>query len=280
MARRRSASTSGRVAAQVSAEQNQAPSSSGTGPVTTRAFRVLEAFSAERRELTLTELARQAALPLSTAHRLVSELTQWGALERNAEGLYRIGLRLWEVASLAPRGLALRETAMPYMEDLSQVTQENVQLAVREGLEVVFVERIAGRRAVPTLTRVGGRFPMHPTGVGLVLLAHAPVEVQEEVLAAPLARFTPRTLTQPHELRRVLAEVRRLGYVVSDRQVSMETVSVAAPVWGADGTVVAAMSIVIRVDGVQPSSLVPAVQAAARGISRALGAPDLRRRRS
>ena len=181
------------------------------------------------------------------------------------------------MAALAPRGLGLRELAMPFLEDLSQVTQENVQLAVREGLEVVFVERIAGRRAVPVLTRVGGRFAMHPTGVGLVLLAYAPEQVQEQVLASPLARFTPRTLVKPGELRRVLSEIRRQGFVVSDRQVTMDSVSVAAPVHGADGDVVAALSIVLRAGGVPPSSLVPAVQAAARGISRTAGAPAPRR---
>lgn len=247
----------------------------GTGSVTTRALQLLEAFSADHRELTLTELARRAGLPLSTAHRLVHDLTRWGALERGADGRYHVGLRLFEVAALAPRGLGLRERAMPFLEDLSQVTHENVQLAVREGLEVVFVERIAGRQAVPVLTRVGGRFAMHPTGVGLVLLAHAPEEVQEQALAAPLARFTPRTVVQPHELRRLLAEVRRLGYAVSDRQVTMDSVSVAAPVWGPDGTVVAALSIVIRHDTLPPATLIPAVQAAARGISRAVGVPDL-----
>lgn len=250
----------------------------GTGSVTARALQVLEAFSAEHSALSLTELARRSGLPLSTAHRLVHDLAAWGALERDDVGRYRIGLRLWEVAALAPRGLGLRELALPFLEDLSQVTQENVQLAVRDGLEVVFVERIAGRRAVPVLTRVGGRFPLPPTGVGLVLLAYAPAEVQEQVLAQPLQRFTPRTLVSPVELRRVLAEVRRLGHAVSDRQVTMDSVSVAAPVWGSDGSVVAALSIVIRHDGLPPTSLVPAVCAAARGISRAAGAPDLRRR--
>lgn len=247
-----------------------------TGSVTARALQLLEAFSAERTALTLTELARRSGLPLSTAHRLVHDLATWGALERDADGRYRIGLRLWEVAALAPRGLALRELALPFLEDLSQVTQENVQLAVREGVEVVFVERIAGHRAVPVRTRVGGRFPMPPTGVGLVLLAHAPTEVQDQVLAAPLTRFTPRTIVSASELRRVLAEVRRLGHAVSDRQVSMDAVSVAAPVRGPDGSVAAALSIVVRHDGPLPSALVPAVQAAARGISRAAGAPDLR----
>ncbi|HWO65171.1 MAG TPA: helix-turn-helix domain-containing protein, partial [Umezawaea sp.] len=154
--------------------------------MTAKVLALLEAFTPEAHALTLTELARRAGVSLPTAHRRAMELVAWGALERGPDGRFRIGLRLWEVASLAPRGLGLREAAMPFMEDLYEVTHENVQLAVRAGLELVFVERISGRDAVPVRTRVGGRFALHATGVGLVLLAHAPVEVQEEMLASPL----------------------------------------------------------------------------------------------
>ena len=98
----------------------------------------------------------------------------------------------------SPRaGLGLREIALPYLEDLYEATHENVQLAVRDGLEVVFVERLAGRDAVRVLTRVGGRFALHATGVGLVLLAHAPADVQEQVLGGPLERWTPKTIGSP-----------------------------------------------------------------------------------
>ena len=267
------------TAASVHPYEPQGPSA-GTGSVTARALQLLDAFTADRPALTLTELASRSGLPLSTAHRLVHDLATWGALERARDGRYRVGLRLWEVACLAPRGLGLREHALPFLEDLSQVTHENVQLGVREGVHVVFVERIAGSRAVPVLTRVGGRFPLPPTGVGLVLLAYAPAEVQEQVLAAPLRRFTPHTLVAPAQLRQVLAEVRRSGHAVSDRQVTTDTISVAAPVWGPEGGVVAALSVVVRHDGVPASTLVPAVRAAARGISRAVGArePSPRRR--
>src|SRR5919204_6466116 len=134
--------------------------------VTSKVLALLEAFTPTTPELTQSELARRAGLSLPTAHRRLAELVEWGALERGADGRYRIGLRLWEVASLAPRGLGLRELAMPFLEDLYEVTHENVQLAVREGVEVVFVERISGRHAVPVWTRVGGRFAMHATGVG------------------------------------------------------------------------------------------------------------------
>lgn len=157
------------------------------------------------------------------------------------------------------------------MEDLYEVTHENVQLAVRQGLELVFIERIAGRHAVPVLTRVGGRFALHATGVGLVLLACAPTEVQEQVLAAPLERYTELTITDPRRLRRRLAEVRRLGYAVSDRQVTLDALSVAAPIRAADGTVVAAISLVVAHDRADPVALAPLVQAAGRAISRALG---------
>jgi DNA-binding IclR family transcriptional regulator len=246
--------------------------------VTVRTLQLLGTFSAEHPQLTLTELARRSGLPLTTTHRIVSDLLSWGALERDPDGRYRIGLRLWETASLAPRGLGLREAALPFLEDLSQVTQENVQLAVREDLDVVYVERIAGRTAVPVFTRVGGRFAMPPTGVGLVLLAHAPAEVQEEVLGGPLQRFTEKTVVSSRLLRQMLAEVRRAGVAVSDRQVTMDAVSVAAPVYGDAEAVVAAVSVVVRAADARPTALIPAVRAAARGISRALGNPPPVRR--
>ncbi|MFG1677536.1 IclR family transcriptional regulator [Micromonospora sp. NPDC049282] len=238
--------------------------------VTSKVLALLDAFGPDGPALTLSELARRAGLPLSTAHRRAAELVAWGALERGDDGRYRIGLRLWEVGSLAPRGLGLREVALPVMEDLYEVTHENVQLAVRQDLELVFIERIAGRHAVPVLTRVGGRFALHATGVGLVLLAHAPTEVQERVLAAPLERYTELTVTDPGRLRRRLADVRRAGYAVSDRQVTMDALSVAAPIRGPEG-VVAAISLVVAHDRADPVALAPLVQAAGRVLSRAFG---------
>jgi DNA-binding IclR family transcriptional regulator len=243
---------------------------SSTGPVLGRALRVLGAFTPTHPSLGLSELARRAGLPVSTVHRMVAELVEWGALERGADGCYRIGLHLWEVAALAPRGMALRERALPFLEDLSQVTRENVQLAVREGREVVFVERIAGSGAVPVLTRVGGRFALTATGVGLVLLAHAPAELQEEVLAAPVQRFTDHTVVDPRTLRSMLADVRSCGFSVSDRQVTDDSLSVAAPVHDAGGAVVAAVSLVVRHGSASPHALAPLVRTSARAISRAL----------
>lgn len=243
--------------------------------VTSRVLAILAAFAPSHPSLTLSEIARRAGLPLPTAHRLVGELARWGALERDVSGAYRIGLRLWEVGSLAPRGLGLREAAMPFLEDLYESCHQNVQLAVLDGAEVVFVERISGRRSVRVVTRVGGRRPAAATGVGLVLLAYAPAAAQERVLAGPLTRFTARTLVEPAALRAVLAQVRRDGYAVSDRQIEDVSLSVAAPVRDGGGAVVAAVSVVVPA-GAPPGQFVPAVLTAASGISGALSVPPAR----
>lgn len=236
-----------------------------------RLLSVLSAFDHEHPALSLTDISRRAGLTLTTTHRLVGALTDWGALERDEAGVYHVGLRLWEVAALAPRGLALRQIALPYLEDLYEATHENVQLAVRDGGEVVYIEWLSGRSAVGVHIRVGARWPLHATGVGLALLAHSDPDFQQTYCEGPLTAFTPHTITDPTKLRRVLAEVRRTGVAVSSRQVTDDALSVAAPVRGQTGGVVAAVSIVVPQSDAQVPVLVPAVRLAARGISRALG---------
>ncbi|WP_369031785.1 IclR family transcriptional regulator [Streptomyces adonidis] len=236
-----------------------------------RLLSVLSAFDHEHPALSLTDISRRAGLTLTTTHRLVGALTDWGALERDEAGVYHVGLRLLEVAALAPRGLALRQIALPYLEDLYEATHENVQLAVRDGGEVVYIEWLSGRSAVGVHIRVGARWPLHATGVGLVLLAHSDADFQQTYCEGPLTAFTPHTITDPTKLRRVLAEVRRTGVAISSRQVTDDALSVAAPVRGQTGGVVAAVSIVVPQSDAQVPVLVPAVRLAARGISRALG---------
>lgn len=240
-------------------------------PVTERLLEILSIFDQGHRELTLTAIAHRAELPMATAHRLVRRLAEWGALERGEDGAYRIGLRLWEVATLAPRGLGLRQAALPFMEDLYETTHENVQLAVLDGSETLYIELISGRSAVVVRTRVGARWPLHATGVGLVLLAHSDLELQERICEAPLQRFTEYTISDPATLRAVLADVRRTGSALSERQITDDAVSVAAPVRGVGGRVVAAVSLVVPYADGNAHTLVPAVRLAGRGISRALG---------
>lgn len=238
-----------------------------------RTAAVLGCFSRERRSLTLSEISRASGLPLTSAHRRVADLVAWGALERADDGRYHVGLRLWEIGTLAPRGVGLRPAALPIMEDLYEVTHENVQLAVRDGAEVVYVERLTGRASVHAVTQPGSRLPAHATGVGLVLLAFAHPHEVSAALTGPLRAFTPHTLTDPAAIRRTFPAIRTAGYVISDRQVEPFSLSVAAPVRDATGAVVAALSLVAPADEHGGRQYVPAVLAAARAISRALTGP-------
>jgi DNA-binding IclR family transcriptional regulator len=233
-----------------------------------RILSLLDTF-VDRSDQSLSELSRRSTLPLTTTHRLVREMEQLGILERDHHGRYRVGLRLWQVATTAPRAF-LRDAAMPFLEELHEATHEHVQLAVREGTDAVYLERICGAGAVPVLTKVGARWPLHATGVGLVLLAYADGGLQETVLSMPLTRFTPSTIVNPLRLREILAEIRRTGVAVSEGQRTLDALSVAAPIRSSDGTVVAALSLVVPTLGTAPPRYISSVVAAARGISMAV----------
>lgn len=241
-------------------------------PVIERAFALLAGFDPAHRSLSLSDLARRSGLPLSSALRLAKQLVAQGALERR-DRRYVIGLRLWELASLAPRSQGLREAAMPVMGDLAEATRQHVLLAVREGPEAVLVERLSGRTAMSVLYRVGGRLPLHSTGVGLVLLANADPDFQEQVLSRPLTHEPEHVPVDPAALRRTLADARRDGLVTLRRAVPEPLVSVAAPVRDEKETVVATVSVVIPIGSLDARRVGPAVRAGARAISRALGSP-------
>jgi DNA-binding IclR family transcriptional regulator len=239
--------------------------------VTDKVLALLGAFSYETPALTLTELSRRTGLSMPTVHRRAAELVEWGALERGPDRRYRVGLRLWEVATLAPRGFALRNVALPFLQDLYDVTKEqHIHLSVRDHLDVVFLERLSAPNAPQAGSRAGGRFGAFATGAGLVLLAHAPGDVREEYLSNPLRRYTENTVTDPARLRSLLAGVRREGYSTSDRMVGPDVHCVGAPIYGADGSVVAAVSICFRAGSQSPQTLASSVRATARRISHAL----------
>lgn len=250
----------------------------GTGTAASRLLSVLSVFTGQRPALTLTEIATATTLPLSTAHRLVGELVAWGALERGPDTKYRIGLRLWELGSLSPRGLPLREVAMPYLEDLYEATHENVQLSVLDGDEVVFVERLSGRRAVKTRTRVGGRLTSIATAGGRVLLAHAPLEVVDKVLTEPVIPYTPETITDAATLRKLLIDIRRQGVAVDENQVTNGAIAIGAPIRNRYAEVVAAVSVVAKAEPGAARLLIPLVTTTASAVSRALGFKGKRRR--
>ena len=247
--------------------------------VASKVLALLGAFDVEHNRLSLSDLARQAQLPLPTAHRLVRELEGWHALTRRPDGRYEVGRRLWQLGLLASLQLELRQVAAPFMQDVYAATGDNVHLAVREGVETLYVERISGERSVPIVSAVGARLPLHATGVGKVLLAHAPADVVDAALRDPL-RVTRHTVVHRGPILRELHQVRVRGYARTAEEMTLGTCSVAVPVFGAgsgpDGradTVVAALGIVVTSVRGDLTRLVPVLQVASSGITRRL-APE------
>lgn len=239
--------------------------------VSSRLLDVLFAFQPGATELSLAELARRTGLPHPTARRLALELTKAGALERRADGRFAVGLRLWRLGTLAPLTESLRTMAQPFMEDLSMALRQHVQLAVLEEDEAVIIERLSGRRALGLVSQVGGRLPLHCSGVGKVLLGHGGPGLAGRVLQGELRRFTPRTVTDPEVLRRELAECRRTGTALVRGELTQEADSVATRIMNSEGRVVASLSVVVRSGSVQPQSVLPSVVTSGLGISRMLG---------
>ncbi len=237
--------------------------------VTARTLAVLDAFDEGHARLTLSGISRRSGLPLTTTHRIVSDLVELDVLERRPDGAYVVGRRMWRLGLLAPVQHELRDVALPAMQDLHGTTGENVHLAVREGTEALYVERLWGTRSVRIVSRTGSRLPLHATGVGKVLLAAAPADVVDVVLGR-LTPMTPRTVTDPGRLRRELAETLRRGYAKTVEEMTLGSWSVAVPVPDGTGEVVAALGVVssTRRDAVR--QLVPALQVTAARITRGL----------
>jgi DNA-binding IclR family transcriptional regulator len=235
--------------------------------VTSRVLALLAAFDDHRPRLTLTELARAADLPVSTAHRLIGELEAWDAVERDADGSYVVGRRLWKIGTLAPVARELREASLPAMQDLYEATHENVQIAVRDGTKALYVERIHGKTSVPVLSRPGVPLPLHATGVGKVLLAWAPREIVEECVEdlQPITRYT---ITERGRMLRELAAVRRHGFARTVEEMGYGTCALAVPVLDGDAQVVAALAIVTRSLRRDIGKFVPALRVAAASITR------------
>jgi DNA-binding IclR family transcriptional regulator len=225
---------------------------------------VLDAFAgAEGPELSLTELADRAELPLTTTHRLAGQLVNERLLERLPSGRFRIGPHVQELVSLAPRDVAPQEVSHPYLQDLSDVTGQPVQLVVLDGLDTVVVDRTGDAARGPD------RLPAHASCSGLVLLASAPKPIADAVLDGPLERRWDGTPGAVAKVRAAVEVARRQGHLEL-RSNQAGTVSVAAPIVVGD-EVVGAVGI-NNAPG-SPRSLAPVVLTTARSIARAMGAP-------
>jgi DNA-binding IclR family transcriptional regulator len=232
---------------------------------------VLFAFRFDRPCLTIADLTHLTGIPHPTVRRLLLELVEAGALVRQEDGRFTVGVRLWQLGTLAPLTESLRTMAQPFMEDLYGALRQHVQLAVLDGQEAVIIERMSAPDAVGLTSQVGGKLPLHCSGVGKVLLGHGGPELIERVLASPLRRYTSRTVMDPAKLRAQLADGRRTGIATVRGELTDEADSVATRIIDAAGSVVAALSVVVRAGSVKHQAALPTVVASGLGISRRLG---------
>ena len=240
----------------------------------TKALQVLQAFSYERPVLGVSELARQLGMGKSSVHRVLSTLAEQGFVSKTDDDRYRLGLKLHELGQLVVSSLELRQVAHAPLERLHN---ENVHVAVLEGADAMYVHRIESQSTLRTFSRVGRRVPAHTTSSGKCLLAFGEPSAIDVVVQAGLKRIGPRSITNEKALRDALKKVRANGFVVSVEENERGVVSIGAPVFGHDGSCIAAVSMagpLIRVPADQVPRLTRMVRRCALDVSVGMGFLD------
>ena len=235
---------------------------------------MLDTFDATHRRQSLAAIARRADLPLTTAHRLVHELVRHGALTRGSDGDFEIGSKLWSLGILASVHSDLREVALPYMEDLRQLGNDVVQIAVLDGVRGLVVERLAGSRAMEVMSKPGTRLPLHATAVGKVLLAFGGDDLHDAVFGS-LDRFTDQTITDAEQLRIQIRDVKSRGFAQTTEELAHGSTSIAVPLRGKGGAVIASLGIIAPSGDRNVKQIVPVMQVTATALSKKLAEAGL-----
>jgi len=241
-----------------------------------RMMDILGAFSTVDRELSLAQIAQKAGLPRATTHRMLAALREIGFIRQEARtGHYGLGIRLFELGSLALANLDLIREAKPFMDRLSRLIGESVHLGVFDGHGVVVVEREEPQERASPRDLVGTESsPAYCTGVGKAILAFQPQAVIERTLAAGMRAYTTNTLTTPEALYEDLKRTRERGYAIDNAEHQIWVRCIAAPIRNATGRVFAAVSVTgsaERITESRTAQLSELVIQTANSISRHIG---------
>ncbi|MBY4212541.1 IclR family transcriptional regulator [Rhodococcus fascians] len=218
--------------------------------------------------LSLAEVVARTGLPRSTTHRILVDLVEVGWLVR-ANSKFELGMTLFELGERVGLKHRLRAAALPFMQDLYSVTEQTVHLAVRDGNEAVYVEKIHGHSALALPSQIGGRLPLTCTAVGKALLGGETAEIRDRILGQPLRRYTPNSIVDPKRLAQELDSVRRTGIAVEREEAALGGCCLASPVMMA-GRPTAALSVSVPTEQFRPELLAPAVRTAALALGRSL----------
>jgi IclR family KDG regulon transcriptional repressor len=203
----------------------------GSDPTTSvqRAFQILDCFQVSGPLLGVSQVARLAGLPKSTAFRLLSSLIVSGYVERQGS-MYRLGWRVFELGARATHlDPAVRESILPLLVELQVRTGHTVHLGVLHGSDVLYLEKLPGRSGPRTPTSIGTRMPASCAAVGKALLAFSPPECLERVARSPLTRRTAFSITEPRRLVRQVDQVKSDGLAVDKEEVALGLTCLAAP---------------------------------------------------
>jgi DNA-binding IclR family transcriptional regulator len=205
---------------------------------------VLECFSLQTPRLSLTDIAQQVGLPLSTTHRILATLRDVGLVEQQSDrDLYRLGLKLLELGSMVLANMEVHREALPFIEALVRETGETAHLGVFDSTQMVSIEKMDSPHGLASNVTIGKGAPAYCTGVGKALLAFQPDEVVTRVCRLGLKAYTPQTITDPTRLRKELAQIRTLGYAVDNAEHQPDVRCVAAPIRNHSGNVIASLSL-------------------------------------
>jgi IclR family transcriptional regulator, pca regulon regulatory protein len=246
-----------------------------------RGLAILSAFGAATPELGISDLARELGLSRSTSHRYVATLARLGYLQQNAQTRkYRLGPRVLDLGFSAINSMELRQISSPHLQQLSDETGRTVNMAILDGADIVYIERCRtsgpGQREIDLALHVGSRLPAYCTSMGKVLLAYLPADEQARLIERiDLVDRGPNTITTRAALGAELERVRARGVAVNNEELAYGLRSIAVPVWGPAGYVVAAINLAVHRSAASIDDLVdrlsPTLHRAAAEISARLG---------
>jgi DNA-binding IclR family transcriptional regulator len=237
-----------------------------------RCFALLDVLASHPDPVTLKEVSERTGLHPSTAHRILNDLVIGRLVDRPEAGNYRLGMRLLELGNLVKARLDVRDAALAPMRELHRQTHQPVNLSVRQGDEIVYIERTYSERSGMQVVRaIGGRAPLHLTSVGKLFLAQddSP-RVRAYATRTGLAGHTRNSITELNRLERDLAAVRQRGTARDDEELELGVRCMAAGIFDDQGKLVAGLSISAPADRLE-EGWVELLKDTARQISGALG---------
>lgn len=243
-----------------------------TVQVIERMFMLIDVLASREEAISLKEISEKTGLHPSTTHRLLNDLATGRFVDRSQPGCYRLGMRLLELGNLVKNRLNVRDAALLPMRELHKLIQQPVNLSMRQGDEIVYIERAYSERSGMQVVRsIGGRAPLHLTSVGkLFLAADDPQRVRAYATRTGLSGHTKNSLTQLPALERELSKVRQYGNAHDNEELELGVRCMAAGIYNDQGTLVAGLSISSPAGRLDEEWL-PKLQATAREISTTLG---------